>query len=141
MRLIQTYHISGKPATTTKAVILSDILKRESDADISRLNKYLEGHMAEKVGSHPNREPLFSDFPYSHFARLTNETDYYHMGNLTLKVEARAYGKDWVVEGEHMNLPQGLELKIDIFGEGSERMRENLRKNVFGNKNRKVIKE
>ena len=138
MRLLQTYHISGKPPTMHLAHSLNCRLEMEVNADKSKLSKYLVDIGAVDVGTHI--KPLRSLGHYV-LSIPANQTDYYHLNNLTLKVEAELYTKDWIIEGEKRNLPQGVNLTVDLFGNGSAKMRQDIRKNVFGKQNRKVIKK
>jgi hypothetical protein len=139
MRLLQTYHISGKPATMHLAKSLNCRLEMEVNADKSKLSKYLVDIGAVNVGTHI--KPLSNlEFDYYVFSLPASQTDYYHLQNLTLKVESELYAKDWMIEGKTRNLPQGVNLTIDLFGNGSAKMRQDIRGNVFGKQNRRVIR-
>jgi len=137
MRLRQKYQISGKPPTMSKAIILIDRLNREARKDVDSLTDYLS-ERGDNIGSH--RIPL-DKFDYSG-SNIPNGNTYYHMHNgLTVRVYVSTYGKDWLIEKERKHFPKEVDVIVDIFGNGSAKLRQEIRRGVFGKESRKVVKD
>lgn len=60
--------------------------------------------------------------------------------SLTVRVHVSTYGKDWIIKKERKHFPKEVNVIVDIFGKGSAKLRQDMRKNVLGKESIKVIR-
>jgi hypothetical protein len=135
--LVQRYEISRKPKDSAVLTVAEIELQSMVKKDMDMLSSYLDAWGAEKIDTNAP----FREF-YIHFGRLTN---YFHLKDLTLKVDIGSGKKDWMIpiagckKAYKREMVKDVDLYVSIYGKGSKLFREYLRKNIFGPAGRKVI--
>jgi hypothetical protein len=138
IRLLERYDISYKPEDTAKSTVATIELQKLVKDDLSILSSYLDAWGAERIDSDDwsVKDYSFSSVPIS---------DIYHLKGMTIKIDVNSNRKEWLIQragskkASKQTVPKNVEVYVSIYGDGSRLMREYLRKNVFGPKNRKVI--
>jgi len=143
MRLRQKYEISRKPRNMQELNIAEHNFSRMVKADLSILAKYLDEEGAIRV-DWKGESPLDAFERHILSGKDTTES-YYHIKGLTLKVGISTYTKDWLIPDRagkkwYHTIPKGVDVIIDIHGKGSAKLRQDMRKKVFGKETRKIIR-
>ena len=138
MKLRQKYEISGKPKNYQASLDSHRALSEIARNDIISLNEYLKANGAIRV-DYRGEVPL-DDITRFSGLNIPNTSTCYHMRDLTVKVGVSTHDKQWIFEGRKKWFPKYVDLTIDIFGNGSSSLRQEIRKEIFGKEGRKVVK-